>query len=116
MERAAVFIALLCCVALLALPAFSHSWYSQACCSGMDCAPIPASAITETKGGRIIELAPGDHPMVTTHPFQEFIPFSKGRTSQDGDYHACVRAETPSQVTPPERIICLYVPNPGGTS
>jgi hypothetical protein len=97
-------------------PVASHSWYSQACCSGKDCAPIPASGLTETTGGWIITLQPGDHPMVTTHTVNEFIPFSKGRTSEDGDYHACVRAEAPSQVTPPERIICLYVPNPGGTS
>jgi hypothetical protein len=105
-------------LAFLSVPmaALAHSWYSQSCCSDKDCAPIPADAVIETSGGWIVELAPGDHPMVATYPFSEFVPFDSALTSQDGDYHACVRAETPSPMTPTERVICLYVPNPGGTS
>lgn len=53
--------------------AFGHGWYSQACCSGKDCAPIAASAVTWTPNGWRVALNPGQHPMVTLAPMVELV-------------------------------------------
>lgn len=92
--------------------AFGHSWYSQDCCSGKDCAPIAASAVTWTPNGWRVELRPGQHPMVTLSPMVELVPFADVLPSEDDQFHACVRTDnpSPSAVTPAERIICLYIP------
>lgn len=92
--------------------AFGHGWYSQACCSGKDCAPIAASAVTWTPNGWRVALNPGQHPMVTLAPMVELVPFDAVLPSQDDQWHACVRTDSPSPsaVTPAERIICLYIP------
>ena len=92
--------------------AFGHSWYSQACCSGKDCAPIAASAVTWTPNGWRVALRPGQHPMVTLAPMVELVPFDQVLPSEDDHWHACVRTDnpSPSAVTPAERIICLYIP------
>jgi hypothetical protein len=95
-----------------ALPGRAHEWYSQACCSGIDCAPIPASAVTWTPNGWRVALNPGQHPMVTLGPMVELVPFAEILPSEDDQFHACVRTDnpSPSAVTPAERIICLYIP------
>lgn len=92
--------------------AFGHGWYSQSCCSGKDCAPIEASAVTWTPNGWRVELRPGQHPMVTLSPIVELVPFDGVMPSEDDRWHACVRTDnpSPSAVTPAERIICLYIP------
>lgn len=95
---------------LAALPAFAHSWYSEACCSGEDCAPIARDRVTWTKTGWRVELRAGDHPMLTgADGFVEVIPFDEALPSMDSDFHACVNRPSPGwqQI---ERVICLYVP------
>jgi hypothetical protein len=102
--------AILCIIALAALPAFAHSWYSTACCSGEDCAPIARDRVTWTKTGWRVELRQGDHPMLTTGDgFVEIVPFDEALPSLDSDFHACVNRPAPGwqQI---ERVICLYVP------
>jgi len=92
--------------------AFGHSWYADSCCSGRDCAPIAASAVTWTPNGWRVELRPGQHPMVTLSPMVELVPFDEVLPSEDDQWHACVRTDnpSPSAVNPTERIICLYIP------
>ena len=89
--------------------AASHSWYSGACCSDQDCAPIPREAVTATNEGYRITLGAGDHPM-TTLPLDEVVPYDNALPSEDSDFHACVRASVPPSLTPINRVICLYVP------
>jgi hypothetical protein len=94
-------------IILAAKAALAHSWYSASCCSGKDCAAVPIESATWTPEGWIVELQPGDHPMVITHAIRELVPFAKERISQDGDFHACVRTEAAVM----DRVICLYVPD-----
>lgn len=90
-------------------PIWAHDWYSGACCSDKDCAPIPREAVTATKEGYRVTLGAGDHPM-TTLPLDELVPYDKVLPSEDSDFHACVRASVPPSLTPINRVICLYEP------
>lgn len=80
MMRPALFV-----LALIAsAPASAHSWYTgiknadgQLCCSGSDCAPLPAGDVTEVEGGYY------------THTYDQVVPFSRVQPSPDGDFHAC---------------------------
>lgn len=80
---------------LWASPAAAHSWYSGACCSGQDCAPIP-------QGSRVVSVPLGYE---VQFPSGEKVFFSKDKVqpSQDGEIHACIglQARTP---------YCLYMP------
>lgn len=91
-------------------PIWAHSWYSGACCSDKDCAPIPRASVTATNEGYRITLGTADHPMVAGEPVDEIVPYDKVLPSQDGDFHACVRPPAPPAITTYARIICLYVP------
>lgn len=87
---------------LFSLPAAAHSWYSTYCCSGQDCAPIPASAVHATSQGWEIDLKPGQYPILKG-PFRAIIPYNSRalQKSEDEDFHLCVVAN---------RARCLYVP------
>ncbi len=100
-------------LALLAftVPAFAHSWYDPSCCSTQDCAPIPAHAVTKGPDGWHVRIEQGEHPLVM-FPIEEVVPFDEALPSQDGDFHACVRAAVQPGSTD-SRIICLYVPDVG---
>lgn len=86
-----------------------ESWHYDAyCCSNKDCAPIPDTAVTTQKNGYLIQLNPGDHPMIKT-TMQYFVPFNsdKIKESQDTRFHACIT------LYEPENMRCFYIP-PGG--
>lgn len=106
----------LCILALAALPLFAHSWYDSACCGGNDCAPIPDTAITLTPEGWKVRLEPGEHPMVTRGVIEAIVPDEDVHPSRDANFHACVRDQSSPSNVMAEPIICLYVPDPGGTS
>ena len=93
---------ILCAALLAASPALPHSWYSAYCCSGRDCAPIPASAVHATKDGWEIDLRAGQYPLMDA-PFHAVIPYNSRtiQKSEDEDFHLCVVAS---------RARCLYVP------
>ena len=78
------------------LPAQSHEWYDQVCCSGRDCEPIPFDAVVETKDGYEINY-------YSKQGFQVhgFVPHGMERHSQDGRFHGCAL---------PSRFLCLYAP------
>ncbi len=87
--------------ASLALPtgARAHSWYSLACCSGLDCHPISPDAVQATRlGWKILETG-------------EVIPYGDRREqySQDSDFHRCKIPSGESR----GRTRCLYVPGAG---
>ena len=73
----------------------AHDWYSPACCSGQDCAPIP-------NGTRVVGVPLGYE---VQFPSGEKVFFSKDKVqpSQDGEIHACIGI----QVRTP---YCLYMP------
>jgi len=77
----------LCLIAFI-IPARSHFWYESACCSGNDCAPVPASDVEEIEP-RVWRYIP------TGHVFRD----EQVRPSQDGDYHVCDNG----------RPLCLYI-------
>jgi hypothetical protein len=88
-------------------PGAAHGWYSPACCSGQDCAQIPASAVTVTPDGYRVDLPPGVHPILRGG-VSFVVPFTPRHDwdpavhpSQDGGWHLCA-VET--------AIRCLYVP------
>lgn len=86
--------ALIAC-ALLASPASAHDWYSPACCSGQDCAPIPSGTrVTASLNGYDVVFPSGE---------RVFFARDKVQPSQDGEIHACIgiSARTP---------YCLYLP------
>ena len=75
--------------------ALAHSFYSPACCSGQDCAPIPAgTTVAPVPGGYVVTLPSGE---------VVFFGNEKVQPSQDGMIHACIglAARTP---------YCLYLP------
>jgi hypothetical protein len=80
--------------------------YDPECCSDLDCAPVPESAVVEATGGYSVRLAPGQHPMVRT-PLAAFLAHGDSRIRVSGDEHrhACVSSSG--------RLLCIYV-QPGG--
>lgn len=103
---------LLAGAALVAGPAWPHEapagWaYDRDCCSGIDCAPVPARAVTLAPGaaGWRLRLAPGDHPFVPPGGVDVTVPFGdrRLRRSGDGGWHACLSAAG-------GRLLCLYEP------
>lgn len=82
--------------------------YDPQCCGGMDCAPIPASAVREQSGGFYVTLEAGQHPMVKKH-WERFIPYGLMKPSGDGEFHICIRGDNPAYIAPSEPI-CFYVP------
>lgn len=101
-------------IALATMPAFAHSWYSSACCSDQDCAPVPSITVTAGRDGWRVRLRPGDHPIVTGTPIDATVPYDEALPSEDGAFHACVRDQSNARSALLEPIICLYVPNLGG--
>lgn len=95
---------LILALALIATPAFSHSWYDTACCSGKDCTPVGIGIVTPSRDGWHISIRPGDHPLVTFN-IDEIIPFDdpRIRDSQDLNAHVCIH---PYYHT----LQCVYVP------
>jgi hypothetical protein len=76
-------------------------WYDPWCCNLKDCAPIPDHAVTATDDGWLIQLQPGEHPMITegTGPFSFVAPYMESgqtksygmtRRSKDEQFHACI--------------------------
>lgn len=101
---------LIACVAIavyvvMVEKARGHSFYDPWCCSGSDCADIPAKAVKAVAGGYLVTLVPGDHHMVTK-PHTFLIPHDKRRDSPDGLYHICLY--------PTENDMrCFYAPSMG---
>ena len=62
--------------------------YPWACCSGQDCAPIPASSVHETPDGYRVVLMKGDHPFATSDtPLVYEIPYNDKRIKDSGFVH-----------------------------
>lgn len=115
--RIATWLALtFCVIGLAVLPAFAHDWYSRACCSDKDCAAVAAVTVTFEAGGYRVRLEPGDHPMVGQYPIEQLIPYDEVLPSMDSDFHACIRDQSNPSAVALDPVICLYVPEPGGTS
>jgi len=96
--------------AWLTYPAAGHEapagWsYDPACCSGYDCAPIPARAVTLTPAGWRVQVAQGEHPFAPAGGLDETVPFGdpRIRRSGDGGWHACISPHT-------GRLLCVYEP------
>lgn len=97
----------------LSRPALAHNapsgWtYDTTCCSGIDCAPIAKDRVKITDEGFVIEVGPGDHPLIEV-PSIYLFPFNDERVrfSPDGTYHLCVSAYD-------QRGLCLYSPGFSG--
>lgn len=92
---------------LLATTASAHGWYDPACCSGQDCMAVPVNSITPTPDGWLVDIQPGEHPLVS-HRLTQIVPYDdrKARVSQDQDFHACVGKHTQS-------LFCIYTPPMG---
>ena len=87
----------------------AHSFYSQYCCDGQDCQPIPTRSVQITPRGYLVTLRPSDHKMLSAEPapLQYLVPFAEAKESPDGGYHACI---LPYSLT---TMRCLYVPPMG---
>lgn len=79
--------------------------YSSFCCSGSDCAPIPATAVTAGPNGWRVTLGPGDHPLARNQ-VSHLVPYGTERRAVDGRYHACL---FPTEQT----LRCFYAPPQG---
>lgn len=88
---------LLLAFALFASSAEAHSFYSAACCSDKDCAPVAAGTVKRTGAG-------------WQTPRGGTIPFNDSRVKPTpfphAGIHLCER--------PDGSIICIYVPEAGG--
>lgn len=106
--------AMVAILAVGAMPALSHQapagWeYPFYCCSGADCAPIEARTVRESRGGFIVTVVPGSHPMWPTERRQPLvieIPYDKAKQSQDGHFHLCINDAGD--------LLCFFAP--GGDS
>ena len=93
---------MLVCGLMLALvvPAHTHSWYPQNCCSGQDCMRVER---VETNNN-------GDYILYTTFKSQNvFIFISKDapmQSSSDEFWHICLRYDDRGHLKP----ICVFVP------
>lgn len=99
---ALLILAATCCLFILAagivgsIPAYPHSWYEPACCSGRDCEPISFDAVTESADGWTV-----DYYSKQGFPVHAFVPRGKERHSHDGRFHGCATST---------RFLCLYTP------
>jgi len=86
--------------ALLAFmaPASAHDFYDPLCCNDRDCEPIPASGVTETKSGYVVQYS-----SIHGNEVRGFIKKDLAKFSPDGRFHACQM---------PSGVRCLYVPSP----
>lgn len=83
---------------LLSSPAAAHEamsgWrYPISCCSDRDCAVVSAEAVREVRGGYIVSVKPGTHPMwpaTKDAPAVFNIPAHEGAPSPDGQFHICI--------------------------
>ena len=84
---------------LIASPAVAHEWYPVACCSGIDCEPIPQDYIHETAAGwEISTFCSMFRPTVCA---KGFVKRGDEQASMDGRYHLCFNSL---------KIICFFVP------
>ena len=99
-------------LALIATAALAHSWYEHECCSGQDCAPVPAGVVTVTPRGVHVRVEPGQHPlaMVLTEEFLA-LDDSRVRLSRDGEDHVCLSPGWyDAEIAPgPSMILCVYI-------
>lgn len=104
MTRILAAVAACACVVLLAwaAPVQAHSWYSFACCSGIDCGPLPPGAV---------EASPAGWRLKATG---EIVPYGDKREqqSQDSDFHVC-RFGPHAAPDKAGTIRCLYTPGAG---
>lgn len=59
-----------------------------------------------TADGWLIQIEPGDHPAVTSEPWEMLVPYAsdKIRPSGDGEFHVCIGLISKS-------LFCLYTPD-----
>jgi hypothetical protein len=79
-------------------PTHDHSFYSTACCNGMDCEPIADDAVRETQSGFVIQ-----YRSVNGTDVKGFIKRGLEKQSPDGRNHACRM---------PNGVRCLYRATP----
>jgi hypothetical protein len=114
MIRLLLSLAILWVLQAVAVAHTSHGQvYEAACCRstadahGGDCAPIPEESVTAGPDGWVINLKPGDHPLVTRpHRFVIAYNSSKIRPATNGMFHICL---WPTE----DDDRCLYVPPQG---
>ena len=85
----------------------AHGWYEPSCCSGRDCARMAFEEIGQTREGYVLDLEPGDHPMITRAQ-RYVVPYGDRRIklSQDGFFHVCILAHS-------QTLACFYEPLSG---
>lgn len=91
-------------LSLAHLPAWAHSWYEPACCSGQDCRQVPARDVRENADGSWTYLPEG-------------LLFSADRVreSQDEAVHVCISEHPEGEAGGKRRVPrCLYLPRPRG--
>jgi hypothetical protein len=71
-------------LAQTSVPLHDHSFYSGACCNGMDCEPIADDAVRESESGFAIE-----YRSVHGMKVKGFIKRGQEKQSPDGRNHAC---------------------------
>lgn len=78
-------VALLVAVSVLAAAkvALGHDWYPPACCSGIDCQPVPVEDVTLVDGRYVVAWG------------GQSIAFDEARPSPDGQYHICTTRGDP---------------------
>lgn len=98
---------------LVAGAVYAHSWYDPACCSGYDCAPIPADTVSVGADGSVrVRLTGSDHHMIPAGVvFDYTFPAEKVRWSKDAGNHACISSSAEMGVDSADglRGICLYL-------
>ena len=91
---AACLVLLACLVFAFTSPSRAHSWYDPACCSGIDCKPVPDGVVEEHKDGLYVQ---GYGILSYADP--------RVRQSRDWQTHLCV--------SPSGKLLCVYR-KPGG--
>lgn len=84
-------------VAACAASAWAHDWYAPECCSGRDCAPVPAHEVRLVATGYVVKTA-------TSPAGEALVPFAAARPSADERFHKCERAGV---------LVCFFAPPVG---
>jgi hypothetical protein len=123
-DAAAFFLCLLGAVLLwlaaaFLAPAWSHSWYDGACCSGRDCFEVTKKAgtgevtLTRTGYNVVIRRLPAQlGGAALDPPFQTHVEQANTRRSQDEFPHACLYVVA-NEAGTGFGLRCLYVPDLG---
>jgi hypothetical protein len=85
--------------------------YSNGCCGGSDCAPLPTDWVREVPGGYRLDLSLEQAMRINPNAKSGIgatVPYARVIPSFDADFHLCIFGA--DRQSPRNGVLCLIVP------